>query len=593
MSDSTVTLLNNPYGQVSYASFRQDKQAFVDKSLMIKYLDDRGMSYYPVLLRPRRFGKSTFVQMLKCYYDISYADRYEELFSGTKIHEENLPTHNTYHVVTFDFSNVFAKDEDTILKSFCSAVISGIEDFKRRYRDFSFSYDNLDLSDPVTLFNFFTTAYSNYADSARLYVLIDEYDNFANELLSKNLELFLAITSASGFLKTFYAAIKAVAGSGCIAKTFITGVSSVSLDSLTSGFNIARNVTAFDCFNEYAGFTEDELAILIPKLVDVKKLGVSVRDIIARMKPVYDGYCFSGEAEKTVYNSSMCLYYLDKVREKGIFLNPEDYLDPACDQDGYRLEQLFSLCRRETVDFIIDTYLQDGLFYIRNLVENINLNQVREYTREQLLSMLYYLGYLTICSEKSSPGELALKIPNRFMAGLFGKCTIAYRFKFNAEFNSSELNLSALTAVADDISSFAQSCTEFLSRIMTSQVLLHMNEMALNLALYAKLESMYIVNTTVRLQQSVQVPKKGQNYADLVITVNRGTDLECVYLIELKYLTKTDASSKDGEKKLRSLISTASEEVLRYKSAYDFKDRRVKAYVMVFAGPDCIYCQRQ
>ena len=100
-----------------------------------------------------------------------------------------------------------------------------------------------------------------------------------------------------------------------IAKTFITGVSSVSLDSLTSGFNIARNVTDKACFNEYAGFTEDELNILIPKLVDVEKLGVSTKDIIERMKPVYDGYCFSAEADKTVYNSSMCLYYLDVVRE--------------------------------------------------------------------------------------------------------------------------------------------------------------------------------------------------------------------------------------------------------------------------------------
>ena len=106
MSESTVKLLNNPYGQVTFNLFRQEEQAFVDKSLMIKFLDDKGMSKYPVLLRPRRFGKSTFVQMLKCYYDISYQDRYEELFSGTKIYEENLPTHNSYHVIDFDFSAV-------------------------------------------------------------------------------------------------------------------------------------------------------------------------------------------------------------------------------------------------------------------------------------------------------------------------------------------------------------------------------------------------------------------------------------------------------------------------------------------------------
>lgn len=118
MSESTVNLLNNPYGKVSFDTFRIKNRAFVDKSLSIKFLDDDSMSDYPVLLRPRRFGKSTFVQMLKCYYDISYKDRYEELFSGTKIYEVALPTHNSYHVIDFDFSSVSTGDKDVLLTSF-------------------------------------------------------------------------------------------------------------------------------------------------------------------------------------------------------------------------------------------------------------------------------------------------------------------------------------------------------------------------------------------------------------------------------------------------------------------------------------------
>ena len=120
--------------------------------------------------------------------------------------------------------------------------------------------------------------------------MVDEYDNFANSILSQDLELFKSITGTGGFLKDFYAAIKDGAKS-VVAKTFITGVSSVSLDSLTSGFNIARNVTSRACFNDYAGFTGEELTELIPKLVDIEQIGVSVEEIIARMKPVYDGYC--------------------------------------------------------------------------------------------------------------------------------------------------------------------------------------------------------------------------------------------------------------------------------------------------------------
>ncbi|WP_281071762.1 AAA family ATPase, partial [Succinivibrio dextrinosolvens] len=560
-------------------------------SLSIKYLDDNGTSKYPVLLRPRRFGKSTFVQMLKCYYDISYHDRYEELFSGTRIYDLNLPTHNSYHVIDFDFSSVSTGDKDVLLTSFFVAVTDGIKDFKRRYKDFVFDYSSVNKTDAATLFTEFAIAYKDYSESQNLYVMIDEYDKFANEVLSQNLDLFLDITSRNGFLKTFYSAIKNFA-KNTIAKTFITGVSSVSLDSLTSGFNIARNVTAKACFNEYAGFTEEELELLIPKLVDVEQLGVNTREIISRMKPVYDGYCFSAESDKTVYNSSMCLYYLDMVREKGVFLNPEEYFDPASDQDGSKLGQLFNLSQKETAEFIIDTYLQGGVFYLSKLSENINLNQLKEYSSEQLLSMLYYLGYLTIDKEKSSPSELALKIPNRFMSKLFAKCTIDFRFKENTEFDALKLDLSALIACDDDISSFVESCTEFLSRIMNNQVLYHMNEMALNLALFAKLDSVPVVNTYVKMQQSLQVPKLGEKFADLVITVNKGLPTECIYLIELKYLTKKEAADKSSESTLNKLIKKASEELTDYKSAIAFKGKNVKAYAMVFAGPDCVHCQQ-
>lgn len=592
MSDSIVKLQNNPYGQVSFENFRQDDQAFADKSYIIKYLDDNSMSKYPVLLRPRRFGKSTFVQMLKCYYDISYKDRYEELFSGTKIYNENLGSHNSYHVINFDFSSVSTLNQDQLLTSFFSAVSSGIRNFKRRYTDFDFDYSNFDKSDPATLLNEFSDSYADYSGEKKLYVLIDEYDNFANELLSKDLDLFLSITSENGFLKKFYSTIKAKT-SESIAKTFITGVSSVSLDSLTSGFNIALNVTSFECFNEYAGLTEDELNILIPQLVDVERIGVSTPEITARMKPVYDGYCFSRSASKTVYNSSMCLYYLTRVRQEGVFLDPEDYLDPACDHDGSKLEQLFSLADKDTVEKIIENYLQGETFNLKKLEENINLNQVREYSREQLLSLLYYLGYLTIDRDFSSENKLSLIVPNLFMSKLFDSCTISLKLKKNEAFSSPKLNLVSLLACEDDISSFAASCTEFLSSIMTNQVLSHMNEMALNLALYAKLDEMSQGDFDVRMQKSLRVLGQGEKFADLVITVNEDEENECIYLIELKYLTKTEASDKKKDGTIQRFIKDASEQVLGYKSAMDFKGMNVKAYAMVFAGPDCIYCELQ
>ena len=540
MSEDKVELLSTPYGEVAYETFRELGRAFVDKSSVIKDLEDSKTPLYPVLLRPRRFGKSTFVQMLKCFYDISYKDRYEEIFNGKNIYTANLSSHNTYHVINFDFSMVNSQSNTSMLNSFFSAVATGIDDFMIRYPDFVFDYSELDKSDSVTLFNNFASAYSKYAKNCftkgsigRLYVMIDEYDNFANQILSQNIKLFRTITGDNGFLKAFYAAIKAAAANAnCIAKTFITGVSSVSLDSLTSGFNISRNVTSRACFNEYAGFTEAELAKLIPQLIDLKQLGISADEVVARMKPVYDGYCFSQEAKQTVFNSSMCLYYLDEMRIKGRFLPPEDYLDPASDHDGSKLQQLFAIAEDGLADEIIGIYLSGDRFLLKELAENINLNKDAKYNRIQLLSMLYYLGYLTIDTNPAPNDKLPLKIPNLFMSKLFAQCTADMRLKPSKVFNDSILDISPLQNLEDDISTFATSCTEFLSSIFTNQVLTHMSEMALNLTLFTKLDSMRGV--FVEMQKSLRLVGEGEKFADLVITVNEDKINECTYLIEFR-----------------------------------------------------------
>ena len=583
MSEDKVELLCTPYGEVAYESFRELGFAFADKSSVIKELERKNTPRYPVLLRPRRFGKSTFVQMLKCFYDISYKDRYEEIFNGKNIYTANLSSHNTYHVIDFDFSGVSGEDKDTLVDSFIIAVKRGITNFLSRYPDFVFTPAEAEKKTPSGFIRSFFDAYDLYHAKKSLYLMVDEYDNFANSILSQDLELFKSITGTGGFLKDFYAAIKDGAKS-VVAKTFITGVSSVSLDSLTSGFNIARNVTSRACFNDYAGFTGEELTELIPKLVDIEQIGVSVEEIIARMKPVYDGYCFSHQAEHTVFNSSMCLYYLDEMRLAGEFLPPEDYLDPASDHDGSKLKQLFEIAEPGLADAIINTYLSDSRFFIKDLAENINLNKAARYDRLQLLSMLYYLGYLTIDKALSRIGRLALKIPNLFMSKLFAQCTADLRLKPSKVFSDSVLDITALQNVQDDISSFASSCTEFLSRIFTNQVLTHMSEMALNLTLFTKLDSMDTVFS--EMQKSLRVVGDGEKFADLVITVNVGQENECVYLIELKYVTKTDAT----EAKIQNTIKDATAQVQRYKSAIEFRDRQIKAYAMVFVGSECVHC---
>ncbi len=583
MSESKTKLLNSPYGVMAYEKIKSQNRAFADKSYIISKLDDDLMTPYPVLLRPRRFGKSTFVQMLKCFYDISYGSKYDELFSNTDIYGEHLKSHNTYHVLDFDFSMVDTQNTAAMYRTFFSAVAVGISDFKNRYPDFIFNFKELSKTDPVNLFNNFISAYLDYSREGRLYIMIDEYDNFANQILNEDPALFKTITGNGGLLKVFYSAIKA-GTTKSIAKIFITGVSSVSMDSLTSGFNISLNVTSNDSFNEYAGFTEEELRKLIPELVDLNRIGVTVSQVINRMKQVYDGYCFSRLAKQTLYNSSMCLYYLDKMRETGEFLAPEDYLDPASDHDGSKLQQLFSLTEKGIADTIIDTYLTGRSFSIKDLAQNINFNKSDKYTEPQLLSMLYYLGYLTIDPKLSNSSKLYLKIPNLFMSRLFAQCTVDLRLKPSNLFKDEILDITALLDVSDDISSFARSCTEFLSTIFTNQVLSHMSEMALNLVLHAKLDSMFGV--FVEMQKSLRIVGEGEKYADLVVTVNDGTTDECTYIFELKYTAKAKATKE----KIASLKKEALDQIEMYKTAIEFRDKQVKAYAMIFAGSECIYC---
>lgn len=174
MFESKVKLLNSPYGEVTYALFRKFKRAFADKSIMIKALDDISMTRYPVLLRPRRFGKSTFVQMLKCFYDISYANRYDEIFSDTAIYDEHLESHNTFHVLDFDFSGISGTDAQTLVSGFNVAIKTGISDFKERYDDFLFSPTEDDAKTPSSLIKSFFNAYREYPSKKSLYVMIDE-----------------------------------------------------------------------------------------------------------------------------------------------------------------------------------------------------------------------------------------------------------------------------------------------------------------------------------------------------------------------------------------------------------------------------------
>ena len=572
----------NPYGSANFNSFNEDKVAFVDKTNFIEVIDKLDTKY-PILLRPRRFGKTTFVQMLDYFYDISKKDQYDEVFRGTKIHEMNLPSHNTYHVLNLEFSEIFGNTSDQLVEGFTSNIIDSITDFIDRYPEVKFEVDEYKNKTPSALINaFFTSCKIAFKGKQDLYVIIDEYDNFANEILSKNRKLFKEITNANGFLKAFYKAIKKHT-TKVIAKTFITGVSSVSLDSLTSGFNIAKNVTCHPKLNEFAGFTKDELIGLIEKLVDTKALNTTAEVLAENMRKAYNGYAFNRKAKNTLFNSSMCLNYLDAIETEGELLNPEDIVDTACGYDTSKIADIFKYSQEYILNEIIDDYYTKNEFVIGKLAESINLNLIENYDKDTVLSLMYYLGYLTI-KPCNILNEVHLVCPNKIMKNVFRKCFTQALVNETTDEKALKFDVKNIKLGLSDVQDFMGSVQQYFLLRTTHQHLLHMSEAYLVGVIKAKLESEPTLASFE--EQAIHVPNQGEKFVDLLIDNKKGT----CYIFEFKYYSKTNAQKHPNI--LQEKIAEATAQINSYKTAVEFKGKIVYSYIVIFEAANLVHFEQ-
>ena len=576
------TEYTNPYGVSSFKNFNKLNRAFVDKTEFINVIDKLDTPY-PVLLRPRRFGKTTFVQMLDCFYDISYKDDYDEIFKGTKIIEKNLPSHNTYHVIDFEFSNISGKTSEQLVESFSKNVLNSIKLFLDKYKEVDFDVEQHRKDPPGDLIDaFFTSCKIAFKGNQDLYVIIDEYDNFANEILSKNRDLFKAITNADGFLKAFYKAIKKHTNT-VVAKTFITGVSSVSLDSLTSGFNIAENVTCDPNLNEFAGFTKDELIGLIEKLVDTKALNTTAEVLAENMRKAYNGYAFCPEATHTLFNASMCLNYLDYISVRNRLYEPENIVDTACGYDTSKIADIFKYSQEYILNEIIDDYYTKNEFVIGKLAESINLNLIENYDKETVLSLMYYLGYLTI-KPCNILNEVHLVCPNKIMKNVFRKCFTQALVNETQDEKALKFDVKNMELGLSDIKDFMDSIQQYFLLRTNHQHLLHMSEAYLVGVIKAKLESEPTLASFEELV--IHVPNQGEKFVDLLIDNKKGT----CYLFEFKYYSKTKAEQQPNI--LQEKIDEATDQINSYKTAVEFEGKTVYSYIVIFEAANLVHFEQ-
>lgn len=400
-----------PYGLTDFIRIRTDNYYYVDKTSFIEKIE-RQPSYL-FLIRPRRFGKSLTLAMLECYYDLRYAAQFEELFGGLYIGEHPTRLHNKFLTMRFNFSAISANVNE-VESSFANHCCMRLMEFVRTYIDLLGEeiYEVIRgvENNPGGLLNA-VTDYATRKGNLPIYLFIDEYDNFTNTILSTyGTEYYVKATHGEGFIRYFFNVIKAATtGPGsALQRMFITGVSPVTMDDVTSGFNIGTNITTEPQFNAMVGFSKQELSVMLGYYQEQGALTDEVEEVIEMMKPNYDNYCFSKEClDDCMFNSDMTLYFLNSYIQNG--RKPEEIVDPNIRTDFNKLAYLVRL----------DHGLQDNFSVIKQIAEQGEVKgriathfSALEMTKpDHFKSLLFYFGLLSVKGVVDL-GTPVLHVPN-------------------------------------------------------------------------------------------------------------------------------------------------------------------------------------
>ena len=566
-------------GNISLADFRSQNLVFVDKTPYVQKFEEL-KSGAVVFLRPRRFGKTLFTNILQSYYDKSLASRFDDSFSGTWIHDHRTPLASSFYCLRLDFSLV-PPLPSLIKGGLTGAVNAGLTRFTVSYPDIGLPPDRLNpelYDSPVSLFLAFINNFMLRAGpDARLFLIIDEYDHFANDVLSSDREAFRELTSTAagheGLIKNFYACIKSFSGNSPwtpIARVFITGVSAVSLDSVTSGFNIAKNISSDARFNDMAGFTHDELSEVVDETVDFSLLnGITKEQVMGVMERRYDGYLFSRYADERIFCPDMCLAFLsDLIDTRAIPQNPAG---SSSGMDADRLAGMMNLADSEAREKIGQAIFRKESL-TAGMPEALNLNQSGTFNQDQAVSLLTYLGFLTFNPESSrKTGMLHWGCPNEVCYQTFIACE-AKPIGFS---RSRGLDLTGVSE-GGDIMPLVEETARRIARLPAS-AFAGFNERCLQIVFY------YTVMDGIddALEPELECDTGSRGRADLFIRNRRIGGRQ--FLLELKYLSE----AKGTGAAVASKLEEAKAQLARYRDAPNFKDvKNLDCWAIVFANKE-------
>jgi len=412
-------MLKFPYGLCDFYRIQTENYFYVDRTNHIRVIEE-DFSNQQIFLRPRRFGKSLLLSMLENYYDVAKANEFEQLFGHLAIGKNPTPKHNQYFVMTWDFSLVKAQgDIITIEKALYSHVNHAIANFAIRYDNWLQHEIRIDPTDAISSFESLLTAVGQ--SGYRLYLLIDEYDNFANELMIRHHKetpsRYETLLSGEGIVKTLFKAVKSAAGGRGLERVFITGVSPVVLSDMSSGYNVAEHIYLRREFNDLCGFLDAEIVSALTQIALTCHFPKEkVQQALHLMRTFYNGYRFSQQVQKLVYNPTLALYFLKYFQRDCQF--PSQLLDSNLAMDRGKLTYISLLPYGEIV--IVQALNKEPPLTLEQLANGFSVEDMLYAPKDVtfMISLLYFFGILTLAGENDE-GELLFKIPNLVIRKLY------------------------------------------------------------------------------------------------------------------------------------------------------------------------------
>nr|VFJ42999.1 MAG: PD-(D/E)XK nuclease superfamily protein [Candidatus Kentron sp. DK] len=581
-----------PYGISDFDSLISEQYHYVDRTDYIPLLEDAGKQL--LFLRPRRFGKSLLLSMLENYYDLNKAGRFEELFGNLAIGKNPTAEQGRYFVMKWDFSGVSAEgDSEEIKRNLYRYLNDRIADFSDYYRTILSDPPRIDPQDALSSFR--SLLASTRKVGHPLYLLIDEYDNFANELMighrTGEKSRYRALLSGEGVLKALFKTVKANAGTQGIGRVFITGVLPVVMSDLTSGYNVAENIYLLPKFNDLCGFREDEIALMTAQIVEECGLTQShVIDALSTMRTFYNGYCFSSETEDLVYNPTLALYFLKAFHRDCRY--PKSILDSNLAMDRGKLHYISRL--PEGGRLIMAALSEEAPITLPKLADRFGVDDMLHAPKDTgfVASLLYYFGVLTH-GGMTPFGRLILRIPNLVIRRLYAE-TIREMLLPKGDEGGMAREAAEILYQQGDIRPLCEFVEQKYFKVFSNRDYASANELTVKTLFLSLLfdDSLYIMESEVEIERG---------YTDLTMIIRPDMRQYQVLdiLIEFKFVSLKDAGLEGraleemGEEALRALPAVqakqreAEEGLARYreKLVRKFGDvLRLKSFSVVAVG---------